>query len=115
MAGKEQPSAVQQPMEAIHKSLLSRLIEVDHDVAAENEIEWPVEWPRFHQVQVSELNGIPHGINQLIDGFAPASVGSEVSTLERGRNRGGLRVLVDALAGLRQHVTGDVSGQDLDA
>src|SRR5262245_59909314 len=56
MAGEQHSATGKAVPEALNEPLLRLLIEIDHHVSTEDEIEWAGEWPHVHQVQITKLN-----------------------------------------------------------
>src|SRR5579884_289419 len=114
MADEEEAARAEQLPEAADELLLRGLVEVDHDVAAEDHVERSFHRPRLHQVEPGEPD---QGPNVVVDAVEPGRGwlnASEVSVHQRRGETGQGILLVGRLAGPGEHGGGDIGSEDLD-
>lgn len=94
-------------VKAPDKGISGGLIKIDHDIAAENDIEFETEADRLHQIEGTEYHVVPDGLGDTVE--PPCPLPLEIS-LEPGVGHVS-GWLVDAGHGLGQGLLRDVSGQ----
>jgi hypothetical protein len=110
MAGKEEALGGEDVEEPFDEALLGGFVEVDHDVATEDEVEGAVKGPGFDEVEMGEADHLADDGCGFDDGRVFGMGIEEVPEL-RGDGDGAAAV-VEAFAGGLQDAVGDIGGED---
>ena len=99
----------------VDEPVLGLLVEIDHDITAENNLKFGAEWKRLHQVEPLEFNGFSnHGLEPVMSG--PVTLAAlKVSSKNIRCNRIDLGRLIYTVCGGAQHFCGDVCRHDIEA
>lgn len=63
-------------VKAPDKGISGGLIKIDHDIAAENDIEFETEADRLHQIEGTEYHVVPDGLGDTVEPPCPLPAGN---------------------------------------
>ena len=109
MPCEEDSSGSEDVIETLDEALLRGFVEIDHDIAAEDEIERAGEGPGIHEIKVGEAHHVAD-VRGGLDGVGALVAGEEVMLVNR-RHGVGAAAVVEAFAGGAEDPVGNVGAR----